>query len=103
MSHHAWRVWIAVTFAGPRAGGLALLCSALLLALGAWGNQSAHAAPSAALVVNDLGDDTTGGNGKCTLREAIANANANSDTTSGDCAAGSGADTISFGVSGTIM
>ena len=59
--------------------------------------------PFAAIVVNDLGDNTTAGDGKCTLREAINNANTNSDTTSGDCAAGSGADTITFSVSGTIF
>lgn len=38
----------------------------------------------------------------CTLREAIANANADADTTGGDCAAGSGADTISFAADYTI-
>ena len=36
------------------------------------------------------------GDGLCQLSEAIANANTNSDTTGGDCTAGSGADTIEF-------
>src|SRR5438309_894854 len=109
MSQRAWCVCLAVTCAlaltrvRRRALGQALVCLALLLALGAPGDQSAHAAPSAALVVNDLGDNTTGGNGQCTLREAMTNANANGDTTSGDCVAGSGADTISFSLSGTIV
>jgi len=56
------------------------------------------------IVVDDLGDNTTGGDGKCTLREAINNANAadDLDTTTGDCAAGSGFDVIRFALSGTI-
>ncbi len=57
----------------------------------------------AAIVVNDMGDDPTAGDGKCTLREAITNANSNSDTTSGDCTAGSNFDTITFSVGGTIQ
>ncbi|NJN44570.1 MAG: hypothetical protein HC806_07525, partial [Anaerolineae bacterium] len=40
--------------------------------------------------------DVTATDSQCTLREAIANADADSDTTGGDCAAGSGTDTISF-------
>lgn len=54
------------------------------------------AAPVAAanLVVNSLNDDTTTGDGFCTLREAIATANANTTT---DCGTGSaGLDTITF-------
>jgi CSLREA domain-containing protein len=46
------------------------------------------------LVVNNAADDLTAGDGQCTLREAILNANADADTTGGDCAAGSGADEI---------
>jgi predicted outer membrane repeat protein len=38
----------------------------------------------------------------CSLREAIANANADADTTGGDCAAGSGADTITFAADYTV-
>jgi hypothetical protein len=38
------------------------------------------------------------GDGSCQLSEAIANANANSDTSGGDCTAGSGADAIEFAV-----
>ena len=41
-------------------------------------------------------------NGQCSLREAITNANANSQAGSTDCSAGTGNDTITFGVSGTI-
>lgn len=62
------------------------------------------AAPAAAssLVVDSLGDAATAADGSCTLREAIGNANADTDVTSGDCPAGSGTDTITFSVSGTI-
>src|SRR2546425_485048 len=47
MSQHARRVCVAVTCAGRRARALALLCTALLLALGAPGTPSARAAQSA--------------------------------------------------------
>lgn len=57
---------------------------------------------AATITVNDLNDNDTAGDGNCTLREAINNANSDNDTTSGDCTAGSGADTIAFIVSGTI-
>jgi parallel beta-helix repeat protein len=48
-------------------------------------------------------DDTTDsgpapGDGYCRLSEAIANANANGETSGGDCIAGSGADRIEFAV-----
>ncbi|MBK9923775.1 MAG: sortase [Anaerolineales bacterium] len=57
---------------------------------------------AASLVVNTNTDNTTAGDGLCTLREAINNANSNSDTTNGDCVAGAGADTISFAGNYTI-
>ena len=86
--------------------GLLLLISISIAAFVAFQRVSARrespAAPFAAIVVNDLGDNTTAGDNKCTLREAINNANTNSDTTGGDCVGGSGADTITFSVSGTI-
>ncbi len=63
------------------------------LALGAAPVPVAHAAT---INVNSTTDNTTAGDGTCTLREAINNANADADTTGGDCAAGSGADTISL-------
>jgi CSLREA domain-containing protein len=46
------------------------------------------------ITVNSTDDTLVPGDGNCTLREAINNANSNSDTTGGDCAAGAGADTI---------
>jgi CSLREA domain-containing protein len=65
---------------------------------------AAPAAQAATITVNSLADPGTAGDAACTLREAIANANANSDTTSGDCTAGSNPDTIEFDslVTGTI-
>src|SRR5690242_17719940 len=55
-------------------------------------------------VTNTTDPASTSGNGFCTLREAIDNANTPTDTTGGDCAVGNGTDTINFGsgVSGTI-
>ena len=57
---------------------------------------------AATIRVDSLADTTGAGDGACTLREAITNANADSDTSGGDCAAGSGEDTITFSVSGTV-
>ncbi|HEX3035727.1 MAG TPA: hypothetical protein VHT73_11465 [Thermodesulfobacteriota bacterium] len=59
-------------------------------------------ASAANIIVNGRSDAAVAGEGYCTLREAIKNANSDSDTTGGDCIAGSGADTITFSVSGTI-
>ncbi len=51
------------------------------------------------ITVNTTADNTTGGDGHCTLREAFANVNASTDPTAGDCPAGSGSgDTITFAV-----
>ena len=58
---------------------------------------------AAGITVNSLADTTVGGDGQCTLREALNNVNDATDTTTGDCRAGTGTgDTISFGVTGTI-
>lgn len=52
----------------------------------------------AIITVDSSADNTTAGDGFCTLREAITNANNDSDSTSGDCTAGSGTDTIEFDI-----
>jgi fibronectin-binding autotransporter adhesin len=52
-----------------------------------------------ASVVNSLADNTLASDGLCTLREAINNANADDDTTGGDCAMSSA---IVFSISGQI-
>lgn len=63
---------------------------------------SASLVLAAGMIVNDLGDGPPASDGKCTLREAILNANNNNQSGSTDCAAGSGTDTIGFSISGTI-
>ncbi|MBV8516018.1 MAG: right-handed parallel beta-helix repeat-containing protein [Acidobacteria bacterium] len=64
---------------------------------------TAAGAQAATITVNSIADNTTAGDAQCTLREALANANANADTTGGDCVAGSGADTINLtALAGTI-
>ena len=55
----------------------------------------------ATLTVTTTADESNV-NGTCSLREAITNANADDQSGSTDCAAGSGADTIDFSVVGTI-
>ncbi len=52
------------------------------------------AAGAATITVNSTDDNTTGGDGLVTLREAVAAANADSSTDLGEI--GSGADTIVF-------
>ncbi|MBI1766046.1 MAG: CSLREA domain-containing protein, partial [Acidobacteria bacterium] len=59
-------------------------------------------APAAAIIVNSLADGAPANNGQCTLREALLNANGDNQSGSTDCVAGSGADTITFSVNGTI-
>jgi CSLREA domain-containing protein len=55
------------------------------------------------IVVNTDDDNAATGDTFCTLREAINNANADSDTTGTDCSAGSGADEITFEDDYTIV
>jgi hypothetical protein len=83
----------------PRLASL-FLVSSLLAALAAF--PAAQPARAASIVVNDGLDNTISGYGLCSLREAILNANSDSDTTGGDCPAGSGADTITFAADYTI-
>lgn len=86
----------ATDTAGFLRKGTALAAGTAAAALG--GHASA-----ATITVNSLADATVAGNGQCTLREALNNANANADTTGGDCAAGTGTDTISLPLTGTIV
>jgi CSLREA domain-containing protein len=75
-----------------------LIAPAVILTVG----RSLHASGSNTITVNTLLDSSVASDGMCSLREAINNANAMSDTTGGDCTAGTGNDTIAFSVSGTI-
>jgi len=63
-----------------------------------------HAIPVVdSIVVTNLTDPvSTTGNGFCTLREAINNANAEGQTSGGDCAPGTGNDDITFNLTGPI-
>ena len=61
----------------------------------------AQTVSAATITVNSLGD-TIAGDGQCTLREAMTNANADNQSGSTDCVAGAGADVISISVAGTI-
>lgn len=72
----------------------------VLLQDGLPGPTLAITAPQAVITVNSNLDVTTAGDGRCTLREAINNANANGQTTGGDCGAGVGLDTIAFAIGG---
>ena len=56
--------------------------------------------PGADITVNTVSDELNA-DGDCSLREAITSAN--SDSASDACAIGDGADSISFGVAGTIV
>jgi hypothetical protein len=60
-----------------------------------WDGDGAGDACDGATITVDDGTSTVATDGRCSLREAINNANSDSDTTSGDCAAGEvGRDTI---------
>jgi len=76
---------------------LGVVLGAALCSLAIPGNALA-----ATIVVNSLADTVASGDGACTLREAVLNAERDNPSGSTDCAAGSGADTITFSLSGTI-
>ncbi|MBK8987615.1 MAG: CSLREA domain-containing protein [Chloroflexi bacterium] len=90
-----WRVWL------KWGGGTAVL---LLATLFVFAQRPVHAAN---LTVNTLTDkpinDPTIDDGLCSLREAVEAANNNAPVSTNDCPAGSGADTITFSVSGSIQ
>jgi|GEM_PF-2271399 len=73
-----------------------LLCGVLVVGLG----LSVRAAPTATITVTTTADEVNT-NGFCSLREAIINANTDSQSGSTDCAAGSGADTILLAAAAT--
>lgn len=77
-----------------RAVGLAIaLALPAMLAIGMFWVASVQAA---GIVVTSAADGALADDGECTLREAIFNANTDTTAGSSDCAAGSGADTITF-------
>ena len=66
----------------------------LVLATLAIAASGVDGAPAATIVVTSRADVVKPGNDECTLREAIANANDDTDVTDQDCAKGGGFDTI---------
>jgi hypothetical protein len=98
---------IALGFSSSRAYVRPGLLAVLLLVLAPVClllSQSGLHASDNTITVNNLTDPvSTSGNGFCTLREAIDNAESPGvDTTAGDCAVATGTDTIVFTVSGEI-
>ncbi|GAB4436631.1 MAG: hypothetical protein Kow0031_18360 [Anaerolineae bacterium] len=79
----------------PSISSLCRLIGGVLLAAGAAAALVWPVAASSGITVTSA-TDTTATDNACTLREAIANANGDTDTTGGDCAAGNGADVITF-------
>lgn len=75
----------------------------VVVALGLLGSLAVAPALAASITLNSLAD-IAADDGLCTLREAITAANTDtaSGASAGECGAGSGPDTITFGVSGTI-
>jgi CSLREA domain-containing protein len=61
-------------------------------------SEKSATAPTATITVNSTQDSDNPGDGLCTLREAITNANDDADSSGGDCAAGSGTDAIQFAI-----
>lgn len=80
-----------------------------IASIGLWASgfsllMGSASAQTAAIVVNTTADDINAGDGNCTLREAINNANTNRDTTNGDCRTGSSyptIDAIAFNIQST--
>jgi CSLREA domain-containing protein len=85
-------------FCNPRMLAAFVICLAALLGFFAF---VARATPPVVITVNTLVDEITPGDGLCSLREAIINANDNAQTFP-ECAAGTGANAITFSISGTI-
>ncbi len=79
--------------------GLSLAGIALLLAVN--GAPAGAVGPAATITVTNGTGTIANGDG-CSLPEAIINANADNQSGSTDCAAGSGADTISLGTNVTL-
>lgn len=78
-----------------------VLSGALCVALATSTWPGAATVAAASIVVTTLGD-STGRDGLCSLREAITNTNLNAAPFP-DCAPGAGADTITFGVTGSVQ
>jgi len=94
-----WHASVGVTDA---VGNIASYSQSDLASLG-FSNTLSVTSSIQRLIVNTVSDSSTSGDGFCSLREAINNANnPGVDTTGGDCSVGDGTVIIKFNVSGTI-
>lgn len=73
----------------------------LLLVVEIASAENARITPTNTIIVNSPTDNYAPGDGQCSLREAIFNANNNDQSGSADCAAGDGEDIIQFNFGGT--
>ncbi len=82
---------------------MAMIAVASVAVLAGYDSASAQSTTNT-ITVNTTDDENTPGDGKCSLREAIQNANDDAQKASSDCKAGSGEDTVAFekGLNGTI-
>jgi uncharacterized repeat protein (TIGR01451 family) len=71
---------------------LALLFASILFRITLFAARAV--APYGMIEVTSQADDLNAGDGLCTMREALNNANTDTDTTLGDCAAGDGEDIV---------
>ena len=79
---------------GRKKNAVEALATGAAIALGS--SLGATDASAATITVTTTSDTTTPGDGECTLREALINANADADLTGTDCAAGAGPDVVTF-------
>lgn len=89
-------------FLSIRPAWLIRLALAALVLFGMVGLSTLPVAAST-ITVNSTADTLNAADGQCTLREAIRNANADADLSGGDCAAGSGPDTITLSAGTYIL
>ncbi len=101
--HSASRATAARSKGAARIGVLLALVTALATGAVVSLQPVPRASTPSIITVTTTDDSSTPGDSYCSLREAISNANAaGTDATGGDCATGTGVDTIVFAVSGTI-
>jgi len=91
----------ASSFARPLACGYSYALVLALVLLVIVGSAPARVLAASLVVTTTVDEQST--NGACSLREAIINTNNDNQSGSTDCAAGSGADQITFAVAGPIV
>jgi CSLREA domain-containing protein len=81
-----------------KASRMALGATLAMLTVALIGLMWASPAWAGTITVSTNADEENDDNGRCSLREAIFNANGNESLSTGDCAGGTGEDTITFDV-----